>query len=302
MTTVGDMLYQLGGVPVSAEFTTGSVFFVDSTTGSNSNDGKSPDTAFATLDFAIGNCTASKSDIIYLMPGHAETTTAIAVDVIGITVKGIGRGTARPTLTASTTASDLIDISAASFSMENVLLVGAASGNTGHLHITSADNTFTNVEFQHGAAPTTSVNIASGVRNKFHGCRWLGTANGPAISISFTSATENDSKDFEVINCIFNYGLFGLDTAAITNAAVATQEGGVILDCVFSGMVATAIDFNSSSSADPRGIICGARMTGFGALTIANVYDNSSYGMVDCLATDAVASASPNAIPATTAS
>jgi len=301
MTTVGDMLYQMGGVPVNSEFTTGSVFFVDSNTGSNSNDGKSPDTAFATLDYAIGQCTASKGDIIYLMPGHAETTTAIALDVAGVTIKGIGRGASRPTLTATTGATDLINISAASAYIENVLLVGAASGCTALVDVASDDNTFYKVEFRHGAAPTNAVTVASGTRNKWYSCRWLGTADGPDYGILFESSTENASKDFEVIDCIMNYGLYGLDNGGISNASNGTVEGGVIKDCVFAGMVLTAIDFNSSSSAAPRGILVGLRASANVGLTIASIYDVSSYAPLDCLATDDFAAASPNAIPAGTA-
>ncbi len=301
MTTVGDRLYQLGGVPVGSQFTTGNVFFVDSATGSNSNDGKSVSAPVATLDYAIGLCTANKGDIIYLMPGHAETTTAIALDVAGLTIIGLGVGASRPTLTATTAATDLINISVASTWMENIILVGAASGCTALVDIAGADNTFVNMIFRHGAAPTTAVTIASGVRNKFWNCRWLGTANGPAASVAFESATEQASKDYEFIGCIFNYGLYGLDTAAIYDSAAATEEGGIILNCIFSGMDLTAIDFNSSSSANIRGLISGCRATSTGAITIASIYDNSSYALIDCKATDAVAAASPVAIPAATA-
>jgi hypothetical protein len=45
-------------------FTTGSRFFVDSTTGSSTYDGQSPNTPKATLAQAIALCTDSKDDII----------------------------------------------------------------------------------------------------------------------------------------------------------------------------------------------------------------------------------------------
>jgi len=51
----------------------GNVFWVSSTTGTDSAGyGRNPDAPVATLDYAIGLCTASKGDIVYLMPGHAE--------------------------------------------------------------------------------------------------------------------------------------------------------------------------------------------------------------------------------------
>jgi len=127
MTTVGDLLYQLGGVPVNSEFTTGSIFFVDSNTGSNSNDGKSPSTVFATVDYAIGNCTASKGDIIYVMPGHAETVTgSVTADVIGVKVIGLGNGDKRPTITVNA-AINGISVTAADNVFYNIRVVAGSS-------------------------------------------------------------------------------------------------------------------------------------------------------------------------------
>ena len=63
------------GVPVlggGAITTTGSIFFVDSVTGSNGNSGADSDHPFATIDYAIGKCTANKGDHILVMPGHNE--------------------------------------------------------------------------------------------------------------------------------------------------------------------------------------------------------------------------------------
>ena len=302
MTTVGDQMYHLGGVPVGGRFTTGNVFFVDSGTGSNSNDGQSVTAPVATLDYAIGLCTANNGDIIYLFPGHAETTTAMALDVAGVSIIGLGVGNSRPTLTATTAATDLLNITAASSYIENVRFVGAASGVTALVDIASAANTFVRCSFEHGAAPVNAVTVASGEQNKWHRCSWLGAADGPDYGILFESATENESKHYEAIDCIFNYGLYGLDNAAISNASNGTVEGGIVLNCVFAGMVLTAIDFNSSSSASPRGLLSGLRASAYGAIAIATIYDNSSYTMIDCKATDDIAASSPRTIPATTAS
>src|SRR3990167_10072931 len=90
----------LGGGSIPA--TTGTYYFVDSATGNNTNSGKDPNEAVASIDTAIGLCTASKGDIIIVMPGHAETTTGeITADVIGITILGLGFGRSRPTITAN---------------------------------------------------------------------------------------------------------------------------------------------------------------------------------------------------------
>jgi hypothetical protein len=75
------------------------VFWVDSTNGSNSNKGTF-ERPFATIDYAIGRCTASKGDVIFVKPGHSETITGtdITVDVAGVSIIGLGNGALRPTI------------------------------------------------------------------------------------------------------------------------------------------------------------------------------------------------------------
>ena len=100
----------------------GAVFYVDSVTGSDSNNGSSPGSPFATLDYAIGQCTANKDDRIYVMAGHAESITAasgITCDVAGISIIGLGHGTVRPTFTWTATASTWV-VSAANVKIENI--------------------------------------------------------------------------------------------------------------------------------------------------------------------------------------
>ena len=80
----------------------------------------------ATLDYAVGLCTASKGDVIYVMPGHAETwsTAALAatLDVIGVKVIGLGWGTLKPTFTY-THVDATLTISTANCWVENIRLV-----------------------------------------------------------------------------------------------------------------------------------------------------------------------------------
>lgn len=76
----------------------GTVFWVDSATGSNGNKG-TRERPFATIDYAVGRCTANKGDIIMVKPGHTENITAAAeidLDVAGISVIGLGVGSDMP--------------------------------------------------------------------------------------------------------------------------------------------------------------------------------------------------------------
>jgi hypothetical protein len=94
---VDDINGEFGGVK---EIGTGNIYYVDSGSGSNTYDGKSVDHAKATLDAAVGLCTADNGDVIYIMPGHSEAMGAAAnevdIDVAGVTIIGLGNGKNRP--------------------------------------------------------------------------------------------------------------------------------------------------------------------------------------------------------------
>lgn len=286
------------GIPVLGSgdlTTTGSVFFVDSGAGSDGNTGTDKDHPFATLDYAIGKCADTNGDIIILMPGHAETTTAIALDVAGVTIVGIGHGRARPTLTATTAASDLIDVTVANCRIENIRLVGAASGCTSLISIGSAAHDFECVgcSLEHGAAPLIAVIVTTGAdRFSFRDCLFLGTAAGPDAAIDVQGS--GDSFDWSVINCTFNYdGSAGLDEAAIRDDNTST--GLLISNCRFIGMDATAIDFNSSAT----GIIEHCSVDSNNATSVAEMFDIGTMSCVENYI--AQVSKSGAKIPATTA-
>jgi hypothetical protein len=249
---------------------------------------------FTSLDTAIGNCVANRGDVIYVLPGHAETTTTIAADVAGISIIGLGVGRVRPTFTATTGASDLIDVTVANVLIQNVRLVGAASGCTGLIHLAAAaDFSCIGCSLEHGAAPLSAVSCTGlNPRFTFKDCLFLGTAAGPDYGINM-SGSVSQCHNFTVDGCTFNYGTsVDLDIAGIFSAKLNT--GVVIKDCRFISMTLTAIDFNSSST----GIIDNVAVLSTNA-TVAELMDVGLCGVVDCRV--AYAALSGARIPATTA-
>lgn len=107
-------------------FTTGNVFFVSSVSGTNAvGYGRSPEAPLASLAYfySADFPTANNGDVVYLMPGHAETVSAaagIALDIAGVTVIGLGTGTLQPKITLDTIISADIDFDAANTVVENV--------------------------------------------------------------------------------------------------------------------------------------------------------------------------------------
>jgi len=105
----------------------GEVFFVNNSgvyedrPGSDSNPGtlRKP---FATIDYAIGQCTADRGDVIYVLPGHVETIADaddVDLDVAGVAIIGIGKGSDQPRFDFTATASTL-DVGAADCLIENM--------------------------------------------------------------------------------------------------------------------------------------------------------------------------------------
>lgn len=136
-----------------ASRSTGNRFYVDSgsSTGSDASGyGKSPDSPFATLDYAVGQCTANNGDIIYVMPGHAETVSAaggLDLDKAGITIIGIGSGSDQPTVTLDTANTADVDVDAANVTVENLHFVANFADIAAMIDVNADDFTLRNCRF-----------------------------------------------------------------------------------------------------------------------------------------------------------
>lgn len=103
----------------------GDIYFVHSGTGTDAAGyGQNPDAPVATIDFAVGLCTANKGDVIYVLPGHNEGLgdAQIKVDVAGVKIVGLGWGSLRPRIDFDH-ANASIDISANGCVLKNLTLL-----------------------------------------------------------------------------------------------------------------------------------------------------------------------------------
>ena len=188
--------------------TTGNIFFVDSgssTGGTSAGFGSNPDAPFTTIDSAIGQTTANNGDIIYVMAGHSETLTgasAITCDVAGVTIIGLGRGTARPTLLLDAGASVSIVVSAANVRWENVIF------SAGHADITVAID----------------VSAASA---EFHKCEWKeNTTAENFLTCIRTSASANACDGLSVTECVATT----VDTASVNFITVREDTDLLVMN------------------------------------------------------------------------
>lgn len=119
--------YEEPGSPILVGRTTGNVFYVNATGGSDTDGyGYSPEAPFASITYAITKCTANNGDRIYALPGHVETIASAAATMTfsgkaGVAVIGLGIGTNRPKITFTGTDA-IITMAAANCILSNVWL------------------------------------------------------------------------------------------------------------------------------------------------------------------------------------
>jgi hypothetical protein len=174
----------------------GSALLTGQRAGSNGNDGTF-NAPFATVDYAISQCTASRGDIVMVKPGHAETISAadgFDLDVAGVAVIGLGTGTLKPQFTLSATTSD-VNISAANCSLVNVAFVPSTSDVVRAVQVTAANATIIGVTVADAGATneiltvikatSTTDNNADGLW--VEGCRAYGTSSAILEFLEFNA-------------------------------------------------------------------------------------------------------------------
>ena len=105
---------------------------------------------FATIDYAIGQCVASRGDIIMVKPGHSETISTaggITMDVAGVAIIGMGLGSLRPTIDFTDTASTFL-MSAANCLIHNLLFTGGIDAVVSPIVVSAADCTINQCELR----------------------------------------------------------------------------------------------------------------------------------------------------------
>lgn len=132
--------------------TTGRVFFVGGSSytiegraysGSDNNDGLSPERALATVDYATGLCTANVGDCVVMLQSYTETGAAAGFwtcDVAGVRYIGLGQGATRPLITFSATSSTIL-VTAANVTFENFVVTPSVNSVVTAFAVQAADCT-----------------------------------------------------------------------------------------------------------------------------------------------------------------
>jgi hypothetical protein len=248
------------GVPIQ-QLHPGRVFWVNGSSvlgegavaGSDSGNGTYTH-PFATIDYAIGRCTASRGDIIAVMPGHTEDIAAaagIALDVAGIAIVGLGAASLRPKITFSATGSTFT-VTAANCSISNIWLDAQVAQCVTGLSLSGAADGFSmeNCLSTENANDGTHnfidvVTLATGANDlSFRNCTFIGN---DAANDAFITGVAHDQ--FYVDNCRFyaNVAQTAAHGLIVTSGNATNVE---IKDCSFRSNIDGAlwVDFNGAAN------------------------------------------------------
>lgn len=214
------------GVEMQKYSNQGNVFYVRPRLGSDGNDGRSPQTAFATLATALGACTANQNDVVYfLAEGNASADCtdyqAVALDwnKDGVHLIGVGAGSylgqrARiAQLSTVKTIEDLFTVSADNCIIANIAVFQGVATST---------------------ATSPRATVVSGQRNQFINCQLSGngdtggsTDTAGARSLAVTGAENTFTKCYIGLDTVIR----ATQTAEVTIGNVART---IFEDCFFN--------------------------------------------------------------------
>ena len=194
----------------------GAEYFVDSVNGDDTNnDGTNWDNAVATLDTAIGLCTGSIGEKIYVAPWHVEDLSAgddVDADVAGVEIIGLGFGNNRPTFTYTNAAGEFV-IGASNVIVRNMIF--NASVTTVLLAI--------DIE-------TTNTGVI------IDGCRF-GVDTAATDEFATAIVVGDQCNNYVISNCEFHQGT----AAAVAAIKIdADTDYGTIVGCFVTGDYSTA--------------------------------------------------------------
>lgn len=204
---------------------------------------------YTTLTLALAKCVANRGDVIYIMPGHAETIVAaagVAVSVAGVNIVGLGNGTLRPTYTFTTSVSASLDFTAANTLVRNIRFVTGIDNQTAVNNVTGADVTFDQCEW---VVSNGTVGAALGIltaatadRLKVTNSRFI----GPAINAGTTlaAAIQHESG----VDYVFDNNFISAKaTQGIKNVATVLR-GRISNNIMVIGTGAAAITMAAAST------------------------------------------------------
>jgi hypothetical protein len=207
--------------------------------------GYSFDTPLATIDYAVGLCTASEQSVIIVAPGHAETQAAaaacITADVIGVKILCLGEGALRPTITLTTDVGAIaLSVTAANVVVSNLRIVVSKDAVTKAISIAADSCKLIDVEMADNASTTEAAIgiLTTAAATNLHIERFI--HNGFLAGDACTESIRLNGVARATIKDSWFRGAFSVAAIKMVTAACS---GIVIKGCVFeNGTTAMTLD------------------------------------------------------------
>jgi len=234
---------------------------------------------------AIANATGSRGDKIIVAPYYTESIIAaagIAVDKAGLSIIGLGKVAARPTITFATSTDGDIDIDAADVTLKNLLFLNSIDALKAPIDVNAAGFTLDACEFK---SPTLTNDI---------------------LNVLITDA---NADDLTIKNCVFRQAhagptecirLVGVDRAQIIDNFIFGSFSTAAINAITTACTELLIARNSinNSVTDALAIDLVANSTGrieynvgsvvsTGAITDANIIDAAKCQLIGNYFSDA---------------
>lgn len=208
---------------------------------------------FSSLEEALasGDVVANRGDVILLAPGHTETITSaggVTLDVAGVSVIGLGRGSLRPVFNFTTSVNASLLVTAANCSVENVLFTGGIDALVNPIHIQAADFALLDIETRDvtGQATDFIKTNASADRLKIKGWKHVGAvAAGADTAITIVGGDNIEIDNFDIDG---NFAVAAIEnvTTAATNLKIGVGSSRINLartrnaaDVIFTSVATT---------------------------------------------------------------
>lgn len=251
MTTVSDLLFQLGGMPVLSglPFSKDSnYYFVDPANGSSEATGTIDDPC-DTIATAFALCTANQHDTVIYISGSSGMNLSAALDwnknythLIGIAAPTRVASRARIfQLSTLTGASPLLTISASGCHLKNFYIFQGVDDATSLINasVTGGRNVFENVHFAGGGHATMAINGGASLKldgaeeNTFVNCTigvdTIASATGH-VGLLFDGSAQRNI--FEKCNITMHAGNTGAAFVEVADGT-AIDRYNIFKDCMF---------------------------------------------------------------------
>lgn len=190
----------------------------------------------ATIAGAIAMCTASAGDNILVLPGHTETISAaagIALSKAGVTLKALGNGSNRATLTFDTATTATMTLAAANVTLDGFVLgcigfdaivsplvISAANVAIKNCLFTTADGTNQAVQAILTTAAANNLLIS--------GCRFMGTVDaGTTAAITLVGGDNATIIDNDFIGA-YSSGVGAIRSITTLNSNCVIKRNTIV--------------------------------------------------------------------------